>query len=169
MKCLLLIFLFLSAGYTKANTIFFDDDYAYTELTVAFLTADHLNRDDSFKEYFPGVVFDEQIFTSRLVVSFEKQNNVFVNLLAIRMVKSSETERVLTSFKSCENILWAKRVLGHKRDEDPRENISYNDPMYAKQNHHKIMQNDLAWNLSTGEGVVVAITDDGVEIVTLPS
>ena len=164
MKCLLLIFLFLSAGYTKANTIFFDDDYAYTELTVAFLTADHLNRDDSFKEYFPGVVFDEQIFTSRLVVSFEKENNVFVNLLAIRMVKSSETERVLTSFKSCENILWAKRVLGHKRDEDPRENISYNDPMYAKQNHHKIMQNELAWNLSTGEGVVVAITDDGANL-----
>ena len=164
MKCLLLIFLFLSAGYANANTVFLDDDYAYTELTVAFLTTDYLNRDDSYKEYFPGVIFNEQIFTSRLVVSYEKENNVFVNLLAIFMVKSSEAEKVLTSFKNSENILWAKRVLGHKRGEDPRENVPSNDPMYAKQSHHKIMQNDLAWKLSTGEGVVVAITDDGANL-----
>ena len=164
MKCLLFLFLLLNISYAYTNTIFLDDDYAYTELTVAFLTTDYLDRDDSFKEYFPSVIFNEQIFTARLVVSYEKENNIFVNLLAIRMIKSSEAERVLTSFKNCENILWAKRVLGHKRDEDPREITPYNDPMYVKQSHHKIMQNELAWNVSTGEGVVVAITDDGANL-----
>jgi len=164
MKHLLFLFLFLGS-MASANTIFWDDDDpAYTELSVAFLTHEYLGKYDDYKGYFSQVIFDERIFIPRLVVSYEKENNVFLNLLAIRMVKNSDTERVLKSFKNCENILWAKRVLGHKRDVDPREYTPVSDPLYARQSHHKIMQNELAWDISRGEGVIVAIADDGANL-----
>lgn len=45
--------------------------------------------------------------------------------------------------------------------EDP--DFTPNDPSFASQYHHTLMQNQAAWNLSQGAGVIVAVTDDGVD------
>ncbi len=43
--------------------------------------------------------------------------------------------------------------------------LTPNDPLYPGQYHHPLMQNNNAWNISQGDpSIVVAITDDGVDI-----
>jgi len=52
MKHLLFLFLFLGS-MASANTIFWDDDDpAYTELSVAFLTHEYLGKYDDYKGYY---------------------------------------------------------------------------------------------------------------------
>jgi subtilisin family serine protease len=49
--------------------------------------------------------------------------------------------------------------LGHYPEMIP------NDPLFQKQNHHMVMKNNEAWNISTGkEEIVVAVTDDGFKL-----
>ena len=38
------------------------------------------------------------------------------------------------------------------------------DPRYEDQKHHPIMQNSEAWDIATGEGISVAVTDNGVDL-----
>ncbi|MEM7456966.1 MAG: S8 family serine peptidase [Planctomycetota bacterium] len=39
-----------------------------------------------------------------------------------------------------------------------------NDPQYGDQYHHPLMQNDLAWDIQTGDSsIIIAVTDDGID------
>jgi len=59
-------------------------------------------------------------------------------------------------------IDWAAPDVGFLGD--PRELVP-NDPQYAAQYHHPLMQNDDAWNITLGSSsVILGITDDGTDI-----
>lgn len=66
----------------------------------------------------------------------------------------------LASFAGSE-VAWAAPNFVYEGD--PRELVP-NDPSYASQYHHPLMQNHLAWDIGQGAGIIVAVTDDGVDI-----
>jgi|GEM_PF-1416548 len=58
-------------------------------------------------------------------------------------------------------VLWSSPNFLYEGD--PRD-LTPNDPQYGSQYHHPLMKNNLAWDITQGEGVIVAVTDDGVEL-----
>ncbi|MCF8373538.1 MAG: S8 family serine peptidase, partial [Bacteroidales bacterium] len=60
-------------------------------------------------------------------------------------------------------VLWSSPNFYFQGD-DPREFIP-NDPSYASQYHHTLMQNNLAWDITLGSSsLIIGIADDGVEL-----
>ena len=60
------------------------------------------------------------------------------------------------------NVLWSSPNFYFEGD--PREYLP-NDPSYASQYHHTLMQNNLAWDITLGSSnLIIGITDDGVEL-----
>lgn len=84
-----------------------------------------------------------------------------VSLFHLPMALNSE--KIVNDFKNDPNIEWIEpnmMVIGDAREFEP------NDPHFAKQFHHQLIETPAAWdNLSEGEEVVVAVTDDGFDLV----
>ena len=97
----------------------------------------------------------------RTLLSFGRSSSESFALLLLDVGRSDvfEAMRALRSFP---DVLWSSPNF-YSELTDPRE-IVPNDPMYASQYHHPLMQNDLAWDLTFGDAsIVIAVTDDGVD------
>jgi len=67
-----------------------------------------------------------------------------------------------SEFKNDQSIEWIAPVRSFEGD--PRESL-VNDPQFAKQYHHEMINSDQAWSYREGESeVVVAVTDDGFDL-----
>lgn len=80
-------------------------------------------------------------------------------LYKLELPQTLLSSQYINDLNKREDILWAEAnpvFIG-----DPRESTP-NDPEFSKQYHHKIIQSEKAWDLSTGVAeVIVAATDDG--------
>jgi subtilisin family serine protease len=83
-------------------------------------------------------------------------------LVEIPLAKGADPLKVVASFSQLGFVAWASPNFLYAGP-DPRE-LTPNDPQYGSQYHHPLMQNNLAWDITTGSPtIIVAVTDDGVE------
>ncbi|MFO0868878.1 MAG: S8 family serine peptidase, partial [Pirellulales bacterium] len=84
-------------------------------------------------------------------------------IATLRLGEGLDVPTALERLRSISGILWAAPNYIYGGD-DPREWVP-NDPQYASQYHHPLMNNDRAWDVTRGESnIIVAITDDGVSL-----
>lgn len=85
--------------------------------------------------------------------------NGYESLFHLHLSPGSNLSATANAMSANSFVAWVQpnfRYDGEFRDFTP------NDPQYSSQYHHPLMQNNLAWDVSQGAGVIVAVTDDGV-------
>ncbi len=80
--------------------------------------------------------------------------------ITLRADQSLESAR--DSIQQMPNVAWVQPNYIYNIGVDPRE-ATPNDPRIKDQYHHALMGNDKAWDLATGKGVIIAMTDDGFD------
>lgn len=82
-------------------------------------------------------------------------------LLVLRLAPGTDPAQAAAALAGLPGVSWAapNRVYPG----DPRE-LTPNDPSFTLQYAHQLMQTPAAWDVSTGEGVVIAVTDDGIPV-----
>ncbi|MBX7102504.1 MAG: proprotein convertase P-domain-containing protein [Gemmataceae bacterium] len=83
------------------------------------------------------------------------------SLVSIGVTPGSDPLVVISGLEKASFVTWAEPNYIFAGG-DPRD-FTPNDPQYGSQYHHTKMQNNLAWDIETGEtSIVVAVTDEGV-------
>lgn len=136
----------LSAGLFLASPSLFSKVVDHpTEIIVAFKKGASLEKANfstykSFKE---------------LAIETEARGSLY----KLELPQTLLSSQYISELNKRSDILWAEAnpvFIG-----DPRE-YAPNDPEFSKQHHHKIIQSEKAWEISTGVSeVIVAATDDG--------
>jgi subtilisin family serine protease len=85
-----------------------------------------------------------------------------LSLYRVDLPNGLDVSTALASVRASSAVAWAAPNFAYERQS---QEFVPDDPQYGSQYHHPLMQNDLAWNITVGSpGVVVAVTDDGVDI-----
>jgi subtilisin family serine protease/subtilisin-like proprotein convertase family protein len=87
-------------------------------------------------------------------------------LAQLRLKRGVDPQAAVAALQQLPMVRWASLnyVYDAKKSGDPRE-FTPDDPDYAAQWQHVLMQNDLAWDTTLGSAnVTVAITDDGLDL-----
>lgn len=83
-------------------------------------------------------------------------------LYKFELPQALESQKYIEELNNRSDVLWAEAnpvFVGNPMEFAP------NDPEYAKQHHHKIIQSEKAWDVTTGVGeIIVAVTDDGFKM-----
>lgn len=83
-------------------------------------------------------------------------------LYKFELPQALESKSYIEELNNRPDVLWAEAnpvFIGNPMEFAP------NDPEYVKQHHHKIIQSEKAWDVSTGVAeVIVAVTDDGYKM-----
>ncbi|HEY7089539.1 MAG TPA: S8 family serine peptidase, partial [Tepidisphaeraceae bacterium] len=128
-----------------------------TEVMVAFSGSDGMASLGTFAHDLNiGGLFDLQ--RSRPVMSIKG-----ANVISVALRSGVSPASAVARFSSLAGVKWAQPDYIYDQGPDPRE-LTPNDPSYSSQYHHPLMQDNLAWDYSTGSGVVIAITDDGLSL-----
>lgn len=99
------------------------------------------------RELFAWTRRDEVVVTHVVLVEFDREE--------------FDHSKLRAALATRPEVRWA--VPNRLYTGDPRERGS-NDPQFAAQYHHVLMQNDLAWTMTLGTpDTVIGITDDGIE------
>ncbi len=101
----------------------------------------------------------------RKLVDVTRSQNMFsvngLTLVEVKLPARVDPKNVVARFESLPGVRWAQPNYLYD-DIDPRE-FTPNDPQYASQFHHPLMQNNLAWDTTLGSSVIkIGVTDDGV-------
>lgn len=104
---------------------------------------------------------------SNLILSYKKSPNTrssYTSLIKYSFNTKIEAEQAAEAFLEDSSVNWVQP--NYIYEGDPREQLSeIFDPLFKDQKHHNLMQNTEAWKLvDIDKTVVVALTDDGVEI-----
>lgn len=91
------------------------------------------------------------------------QGSGSVSLVRLDLGDGSDVVATMRALDQQANVLWSSPNFIHAGD-DPREFIP-DDPQFVDQYHHRLIGNDLAWDISLGNpDIRVGVTDDGVSI-----
>ncbi len=93
----------------------------------------------------------------------QKSVTPYFTLSQLKARSMQEAEEIAKKLLEMPNVLWVEPNF--IIEGDPRESFTINDPLFKDQKHHVIMENEKAWEINSGsKDVIVAITDDGVEV-----
>lgn len=92
-----------------------------------------------------------------------RENGVFISVVHAFLTPGSDLNYAINAAHTLPFVTWAQRNYIYGTDRDPRE-LTPNDPRYSQQYHHPLMRNNFAWDVTQGQGVVIAVTDDGVQL-----
>lgn len=84
-----------------------------------------------------------------------------LSLVSVALPAGADAYKAVSRFSELSGVEWAQPDYLYELDGG---DLTPNDPQAAQQYHHALMQNLSAWNTSTGAGVVIAITDDGIDL-----
>lgn len=155
-----------------ANAVTYDDHierakyfkFKQNEVIVAIeLDAPKFAIKDAFSKinwanYFSG----KQATLISRIMTVDRVSGKSVSLAHISLPEGSDVFEALKMVNNMPSILWSSPNFYY--DGDPRDITTPNDPRYNEQYHHPLMKNNLAWDITQGSGVIVAVTDDGMEI-----
>jgi subtilisin family serine protease/subtilisin-like proprotein convertase family protein len=82
-----------------------------------------------------------------------------LRLLQVPVRPGSDPLELSHRLQSLPGVAWAEPDFVYTQD--PRD-YTPDDPQFASQYHHSVMHNPQAWDLTQGQGIVVAVADDGV-------
>lgn len=120
------------------------------------------------------VAVDPSITLSNLIQEL-KNNGIIIATSEIITTKSANTQIIklklkenqsivstLKKFHKISNVKWVQPNYIYNIHFDPRE-TEPNDPLFINQYHHQLMENSKAWDISLGNNVLIAVTDDGFD------
>lgn len=85
-----------------------------------------------------------------------------LNLVDVYLPAGIDPQKAADRFAKLSGVQWAQP--NYIYNGDPRD-FTPDDPSYASQYQHTLMQNNLAWDTTLGSSnVIIAITDDGIDI-----
>ena len=122
------------------------------------------SKDNFINSLLEGVSAAEM--QARVQLDFVNTKEILVidefTLVEITLISETDPLDAVASLSTLPYVIWAEP--NHIYQFDPRE-FTPNDPMYANQYYHLLMQSNQAWDTTTGTpNIVVAVTDDGVDI-----
>lgn len=86
-----------------------------------------------------------------------------INIIKINLEAAQTLTSAREILRKIPNVEWVQPNYIYNINVDPREEIP-NDPRINEQYHHQLMANMQAWDISKGDDVLIAITDDGFDI-----
>jgi len=161
---------YANAFYPKSNFVIkrgYDDN----EFSIGLETKHKIERDAPLKEYLYATDLTRRGVYTENVLSYEYKEGTYLTIIFVHTLDEWEAIRMIRDLKKQDNLKWIRVIRGYKNG-DPREfltdnsidDIFINDPMFDQQHQHPVVKTPKAWNISQGEGVVVAVTDDGAYI-----
>ncbi|GAB4126623.1 MAG: hypothetical protein OHK0050_39590 [Roseiflexaceae bacterium] len=110
----------------------------------------------------------EASLLNRLVVSQRLKRFLQVGnqtILRVELQPGADPDLTIQQLSRVAGVAWAAPNLIYTSDPtfDPRE-YTPNDTRFVNQYHHTLMQNSTAWNTTEGQGQLIAIFDDGIEL-----
>ncbi|MCK5072758.1 MAG: S8 family serine peptidase [Bacteriovoracaceae bacterium] len=135
------------------------------EFTIGLRTPEKILRNSTLDEYFPTIDIASDTTGVRVVFSYMDQEDSHLTVMVMKGEDDWEVGRLMRLLRAQENVKWIQPIYISK--DDPREyfSMNMNDPLFGSQLRHPIMRNPDAWELSTGSGVVIAVTDDGADLL----
>ncbi|MFN7574587.1 MAG: S8 family serine peptidase, partial [Planctomycetota bacterium] len=136
--------------------------YVKHELVVALKTTNAVAEAGLGKLNWSAITGDSGASMVGTLSHSPRSNGERVTLVHLRLSKSSDIFSVMRNLDTRQEVMWSSPNFTYKGD--PRE-FTPNDPQYPNQWHHDKMQNNLAWDVTLGSSsIIVAVTDDGVEL-----
>lgn len=83
------------------------------------------------------------------------------SIVYLPLSSGQQPAKVASALSKLAGVEWAQPNYIYSKGVDPRE-LAPDDPSYGAQYFHPLMQNDLAWDITQGEGVLVGVVDDGL-------
>ncbi|HMP00945.1 MAG TPA: S8 family serine peptidase, partial [Gemmatales bacterium] len=87
----------------------------------------------------------------------------YIAVVHVHLLTGSDLNAAVAAAHTVNSVSWAQRNYIYGTDADPRE-LTPNDPQYPNQYHHPLMRNNFAWDTTQGEGIIIAVMDDGVQL-----
>lgn len=86
-------------------------------------------------------------------------------VLEVPLLPGADAARVVERLARLPGVAWAapNRIYNSDPTFDPRE-YTPDDPLFSGQYHHPLMQTPAAWDVTEGQGMLIAILDDGIEL-----
>ena len=136
--------------------------YVKHELVVAIKTTNQVAEAGLTKLNWAALTGDSGAKVLQTLSHTQRGNGERVTLVQLGLSKTSDMFNVMRTLDARSEVMWSTPNFVYEGD--PREFIP-NDPQYPQQWHHDKMQNSLAWDTTLGiSSVIVAVTDDGVEL-----
>ncbi|MBE0639120.1 MAG: S8 family serine peptidase [Bacteroidales bacterium] len=109
-----------------------------------------------------GLFVQQGVKLSSVLMKVDRGSFRSIALVLLSLPEGLEVFDAMKKLEGKSGVLWSSPNFIY--DGDPREFIP-NDPSYASQYHHPLMNNHLAWDITLGSSsIIVGITDDGVEL-----
>lgn len=88
-----------------------------------------------------------------------------IKIVKVKLNANQSIAAMRDRIKIMPNIAWVQPNYIYNIGVDPRESreMTPNDPKIKNQYHHRLMENEKAWDISTGKNVLIAMTDDGFD------
>ncbi len=111
---------------------------------------------------FSSALATDGLSQSSVLLSYNDADAGPLTLVVMTLSEPSHFTTQLAQLDSLAEVAWAAPnfVYEHKKSGD----LVPNDPLYASQYHHALMGNSLAWDTTLGAGIVIAVTDDGMQL-----
>ena len=108
---------------------------------------------------------DYDLSKSSVLLSYNDAVEGPLTLVVMALPEQRDVMSQLSYLDGLAEVAWASPNFEYNFEKfgDPRELVP-NDPQYANQYHHPLMENNLAWDTTLGAGIVIAVTDDGVQL-----
>lgn len=158
----ILIFV-LSCQKTRSKQSVSRIGYAPRELVFSIKTETPLDsRERLTKALSPWM----QMIDKAVAVSSRFEDGRHITMIDATLRRGITIQTAQNILNSDKNIIFASPNYlyeGQPFDEAHFEGKSVERPKSEDQYHHKVMQNEEAWNYAQGEGITIAVTDMGVE------
>lgn len=136
--------------------------YMKDELIVAIRTPTSLAQAGLAGIDWTAMTGDPGVVVQRNLMTVARGNQQNVTLVHLKLTAGTDLFSVMRSLDSRSEVMWSAPNFyqpGESREFTP------NDPQYASQYHHPLMQNNLAWDTTLGSAnIIIAVTDDGVQL-----
>ena len=143
MKSILIIVMFIFSG-----NVFSNERFEHPTQVIAFLNSDIKTLSKSLNNINQTIINVKELGDSQNVL-ISVPTGFKIDSFKNQLLKNKNINKIVPNFV----------YLGEYREFKP------NDPEIEKQNHHIIIKNYEAWELSEGvEEIVVAVTDDGFKL-----
>jgi subtilisin-like proprotein convertase family protein/subtilisin family serine protease len=148
--------------YKEMATRAANHTYAKNELIVAIKTSEKVATAGLAQLNWSNLTGDSGAKVIQTLSHTQRANNERVTLVHLKLTGKTDMWSVMKTLDARDEVMWSSPNFTYKGD--PRE-YAPNDPQYPSQWHHDKMQNNLAWDVTTGStSIIVAVTDDGTEI-----
>ncbi len=138
--------------------------YIDGQLSVGFRFDNAIARGVTLDDdYWQDELGDVDLQLWEIGMDYERPDGTSVTIVDLTFSPDIPVTTAMQELADAPFVVWTSPAFFYDSLEDPREFVP-NDPRYGDQYHHPLMQNDLAWDITTGDAsVMIAVTDDGVD------